>query len=144
MGLAAHPGLITSIAASYDGKYIFSSGGADLSVNMWAVDTTTLNQTRNTSTNESSDGTHNYNLGNIPEEEEEGDGYSPTSPWITVETYLPLLEGGEGGELHNDLIDYFYYCQLRAQGEEAMESRSITGRYRMLTTLTVKTAGNIC
>lgn len=42
--------------------------------------------------------------------------------------FLELLEGGSGGELHNDIIDYFYLCQLRTQGETIMEDRSITGK----------------
>jgi cilia- and flagella-associated protein 251 len=42
--------------------------------------------------------------------------------------FLDLLEGGSGGELHNDIIDYFYLCQLRHQGETIMEDRAITGR----------------
>ena len=29
--------------------------------------------------------------------------------------FLSLLEGGEGGDLHNEVIDYFYYAQLRTQ-----------------------------
>ena len=42
--------------------------------------------------------------------------------------FLELLDGGPGGELHNDIIDYFYLCQLRTQGENTMSSRAITGR----------------
>ena len=30
--------------------------------------------------------------------------------------------------MHNDIVDYFYYCQLRTQGEDSMEDRAITGR----------------
>lgn len=34
-----------------------------------------------------------------------------------------MLEGGENGELHNEIIDYFYYCQIRSQGENTMDVR---------------------
>ena len=30
--------------------------------------------------------------------------------------------------MHSDIKDYFYYCQLRTQGESAMEKRNITGK----------------
>jgi hypothetical protein len=38
MGLIAHPGKITNLISSYDGKYLFTSGGNDLTVNMWVID----------------------------------------------------------------------------------------------------------
>ena len=95
LGLVAHPGQITCIAVTFDGKYLFSAGGADLSVNMWSIDTTLLSGASS----------------------QQGD----------MSQYLALLEGGEGGSLHGDIIDYFYYCQLRTQGEHAMESRAVVG-----------------
>jgi hypothetical protein len=41
--------------------------------------------------------------------------------------FFSLLEGGEDGELHRDIVDYFYYCQLRHLGEDSMEPRQLTG-----------------
>lgn len=38
MGLIAHPEEVTDICASADGQFVFTCGGSDLSVNMWAVD----------------------------------------------------------------------------------------------------------
>lgn len=38
MGLIAHPGVITDLQVSGDHKFIFTSGGDDLSVNMWFID----------------------------------------------------------------------------------------------------------
>ena len=38
MGIVAHPGAISSLAISSDGKFLFSAGGPDLSVNMWKVE----------------------------------------------------------------------------------------------------------
>jgi len=38
MGLIAHPGAIADYCASSDGRYLFTCGGPDLSVKMWAID----------------------------------------------------------------------------------------------------------
>ena len=96
MGLVAHPGSITGMTISYCGQYMFSTGGKDLSANMWFIDTQKLPR---------------------------------GADQVTVQNnFLELLEGGSGGELHNDIIDYFYYCQLRTQGEDSMDDRSITGK----------------
>lgn len=98
MGLVAHPAQISSIALSYDGKYLFTAGGRDLTTAMWDVDVSVLN---------------NPNRG---------------SPEDAMLPFLELLEGGNNGELHNDIIDYFYLCQLRTQGENTMDIRAVTGR----------------
>ena len=37
--------------------------------------------------------------------------------------------GRLGGDLHNDIIDYFYYCQLRHLGEDTMDPRDLNGYY---------------
>jgi WD40 repeat protein len=94
MGIVAHPGEITSIAVSCDGKYVFSAGGSDLTVNMW----------------------------NVYEE-------YPESLVSNIMPYLQLLDGGPHGELHQNLIDYFYYCQLRHGGEDTLDTRYLTGRF---------------
>ena len=44
MGLIAHPDEVTDICCSPDGKYVFTCGGSDLSVNMWAVDVSPIEQ----------------------------------------------------------------------------------------------------
>ena len=94
MGLVAHPSNISGIALSHDGKYLFSTGGGDLSAYMWAIDTEGW-----TSQNENENG-----------------------------NFLNLLDGGENGEMHNDIKDYFYYCQIRADGEDNMDVRNLTGK----------------
>lgn len=101
MGIVAHPGDITGIDVSYDGKYLFSAGGADLSVNMWKINPN--------------------HTGDLYSDSE----YDP--PYDSMKPFYSLLEGGEGGELHRDIEDYFYYCQLRHLGEDSMESRTLTG-----------------
>lgn len=43
MGLIAHPNKIADFAASNkDGKYLFTCGGDDLSVKMWSIDVTPI------------------------------------------------------------------------------------------------------
>ena len=101
MGIVAHPAEVTSVAVSFDGKYLFSAGGSDLSANMWRIDL-------------------------APEvagvqEAAGGEG-------VEMSPYFSLLEGGEGGDLHRDIVDYFYYCQLRHLGEDSMEPRNLSGR----------------
>jgi hypothetical protein len=95
MGLVAHPGRISNMCVSFDGRYLLSAGGADLCVNMWAINTAAI----------------------------------PAGPSSEADArdFYSLLEGGERGPLHNDIIDYFYYGQLRAQGEDSMDSRNISG-----------------
>lgn len=95
MALVAHPGEITRIAVSYDGKYIFSAGGSDLTVNMWCF-----------------------------EEEVVLQQYSAAGQ---MQAFYELLEDGPYGELHQNIIDYFYYCQLRHGGEDTMDTRQLTG-----------------
>jgi hypothetical protein len=38
IGLIAHPGQVANLVVSYDGKYAFTCGGPDLTVNMWAIE----------------------------------------------------------------------------------------------------------
>lgn len=44
MGLIAHPDEVADICCSSDGKYLFTCGGADLAVNMWAVNVQPIEQ----------------------------------------------------------------------------------------------------
>lgn len=46
---------------------------------------------------------------------------------IRLNPFLEALEGGEYGQLYNELLDYFYYFQLRRQGEDCMEERLLQG-----------------
>lgn len=97
IGLVAHPNQISDISVTYDGKYIFTSGGSDLSVNMWTVNVQPLT-----------------NVVQHP----------------SMEPFYNLLEEGSStqGELYNNIVDYFYYCQIRSHGENVMDSRAITGK----------------
>nr|XP_015221480.1 PREDICTED: WD repeat-containing protein 66 [Lepisosteus oculatus]XP_015221481.1 PREDICTED: WD repeat-containing protein 66 [Lepisosteus oculatus]XP_015221482.1 PREDICTED: WD repeat-containing protein 66 [Lepisosteus oculatus]XP_015221483.1 PREDICTED: WD repeat-containing protein 66 [Lepisosteus oculatus] len=42
--------------------------------------------------------------------------------------FYSVLEGGRDGELFRELEDYFYYCQLRNQGIDTMETRQVSTR----------------
>ncbi len=39
-----------------------------------------------------------------------------------------MVDGGPEGEFYQDMVDYFYYSQLRAQGEMSTDTRSTDGR----------------
>eukprot|EP00966_Prymnesium_polylepis_P196218 4547648-Prymnesium_polylepis.1 len=41
--------------------------------------------------------------------------------------FVALIDGGADGPLYQEMLDYFYYAQLRAQGEDTTEPRRITG-----------------
>ncbi|KAH9123553.1 hypothetical protein AeMF1_005476 [Aphanomyces euteiches] len=45
---------------------------------------------------------------------------------LGVEPYLSLLEGGGDGAFYNEIVDYFYFAQLRTQGEASTAARRIT------------------
>lgn len=44
-----------------------------------------------------------------------------------VEPFLDLLEGGADGPLAQDIVNYFTYLQIRVQGEDSKEPRTISG-----------------
>jgi cilia- and flagella-associated protein 251 len=114
MGISAHAGAISAISVSFDGKYLFSAGRGDQSSYMYELCL-------------GDDG----GVGKADSIQHSGAEGQPTDIVRTsgsLEPFLSLLEGGKGGDLHEDIIDYFYYCQLRAQGEDSMEERAVTGR----------------
>lgn len=44
MGLIAHPKKIQDFCCTSDGRYLFTCGGDDLSVMMWAIDVAPIEQ----------------------------------------------------------------------------------------------------
>ena len=44
MGLIAHPNDITGIGVSKDGRYLFTTGGDDYSINIWHIDLSVIHQ----------------------------------------------------------------------------------------------------
>ena len=45
-----------------------------------------------------------------------------------MEPFYDMLAGGKGGTLHEEMVDYFYLAQLKAQGVSSVEERDITGK----------------
>jgi len=98
MGLIAHPGELTGLAVSWDGKWLLTAGGDDLAVHLWQVEPSAMEVTIRAAG---------------------GNGIAP---------FEAQLDGGKEGDAYQEMVDYFYYAQLRAQGEDSTEPRRITGR----------------
>lgn len=134
MGIVAHPGEVTCVAVSHDGKYIFSAGGYDLSVNMWKINVEEHQRDKlATRQNEAGEADQDAADGEEKGAEQVSVPARPTAAQdaAALRPYFSLLEGGEGGELHRDIVDYFYYCQLRHLGEDSMETRNLTGKFNI-------------
>ena len=116
MGIVAHPGVISALAVSFDGRYVFSAGGDDLTVNMWNTEFTV--QTEEKEMFVSLAGEEDVVI---------RDATDHAQVDLTLKPFFNLLEGGENGELHCEIVDYFYYCQLRNLGEDTMEQRDLPG-----------------
>lgn len=54
-------------------------------------------------------------------------GLAPPADAVGAGAFLDLLEGGRDGPFAQEMADYFYYAQLRAQGEDSKLPRAITG-----------------
>lgn len=100
MGVIAHAGEISSMAVSFDGRYIITAGREDYCVNLWSAHPASLEKMRR--------------LG--------GDG---------VEPFNAMVEGGKDGPFYQEMIDYFYYAQIKAQGEDTTAARKVTGEVPM-------------
>lgn len=118
MGVVAHPGEITRVAVSHDGVYVFSAGGSDLSVNMW-----TLSE----HLSERMSGNVQTLSGNVRDVVQDPDILGQYTARCQMMSYYDLLDDGPFGELHQNIVDYFYYCQLRHGGEDTMDTRTLTG-----------------
>ncbi|CAD2217341.1 hypothetical protein AGDE_04020 [Angomonas deanei] len=101
VGLLAHPGPIVSMATSYDGRYLFTAGGEDQSMMQWRID-----------------GRHI-----LPKEDRQAER-------VPLDHLLATVEGGAEGELMKEVLDYFYYAQIRTQGEETSAKRELLGAVR--------------
>eukprot|EP00759_Apiculatamorpha_spiralis_P029350 PhF_6_TR31520/c0_g1_i3/m.46457 len=44
------------------------------------------------------------------------------------EHFIDVIEGGKHGEFMKEIVDYFYYAQIRSQGEETTKKRTIEGK----------------
>ena len=99
MGLIAHPGQVAAVVLAFDGKTIFTVGGGAAGdqgnvVNSWAVNTAAL--------------------GAVP-----ALGEAAAEDAAASDVRLAaLIEGGSGGDFYREARDYFFYSQIRAQGED--------------------------
>ncbi|KAL1528602.1 hypothetical protein AB1Y20_009940 [Prymnesium parvum] len=96
MGLIAHPGEVADLCSSWDGKWLVTAGGSDMSIHLWSLDVLALEETIKSG----------------------GEGLAP---------FAALIDGGADGPAYQEMVDYFYYAQLRTQGEDTTEPRRITG-----------------
>lgn len=102
MGVIAHPGPIHNLSVSSDGRFAFSTGGKDSSVLMWTVQAGKLDEFER----------HHGTSGKAGSK---------------VEPYLSLIPGGADSFIYKDFTDYFYYAQIRTQGEATTSPRKIVG-----------------
>jgi len=117
MGLIAHPGTMSGLAVSFDGRFIATAGGSDQTVNLWSVHVQTIDQSEAASVSGAQAEGSVTTVSALP---------APSLAPPHLSPFLALLEGGEGGEVHNNIVDFFYYAQLRAQGEDSTAPREIT------------------
>ena len=101
MGLIAHPNRISSMTATSDGKFLFSSGYDDIGiVNMWFV---------------------NYAAIDEQDKMAAGDG----NP---LDVYPNLLEGGKDGQIFRDLKDFFYFAQIDSNKGNPTKAKKLDGK----------------
>lgn len=99
MGLIAHPGKIADFCVSQNENYLFTCGGADLSVKMWAIDVQPIENA--------------IALG------QQGDEMDP---------FIELIEGGREGQNYQDMKDFFYYSMIRSKNENTTKSRKLDNK----------------
>ncbi|RNF24907.1 uncharacterized protein Tco025E_02422 [Trypanosoma conorhini] len=106
-GLVAHPGTITSVARSYDGAFVFTAGGDDQSVMQWRVNGEKIVAASNAAPAEA----------------------APTeaADEVPLDHLIAAVEGGREGQFMREIVDYFYYAQIRLQGEETTAKRELLG-----------------
>jgi len=95
LGVMAHSGEIVGVCCSKDGHYVFSADSYDTSVNMWSVNVEVL-------------------------EAQSAIGGKGNEPFINL-----LDPNGRDSEIYKEMEDYFYYAQLRTQGEDCIRNRII-------------------
>ena len=100
IGLLSNPGKISHMCVSNNGKYVITSGGGDLSMNIFEVDYKGLEQNE---------------LLNLEIDD-------------PLDIYPDLLEGGKNGNLYRDLKDFFYYSQIRKEKENTTKAHKLDGK----------------
>ncbi|KAJ3380430.1 Cilia- and flagella-associated protein 251 [Entophlyctis sp. JEL0112] len=96
-GLIAHPCSISKIAVTFDGAFLLTAGYQDATVHMWSINAAALDA-------------------------------QVAMGGKDLEPFLDMLEDGQdsgSGSFYKEMEDYFYYAQLRSQGEDAATARLI-------------------
>ena len=98
MGLIAHPGPISALAVSGDGSLLATAGGADGTVNLWSVHPEVVDAAEAASF--------------APTAADE-----PLSTMVSTKClpWVRQLGGGGPGTEMDELVDFFFYSQLRTQ-----------------------------
>jgi len=122
MGLIAHPGPVSAIAVSHDSRILVTAGGPDCTVNLWQIHTEVLDAAEAGSYDAALVERANAGDPTLTPKEISEANRAKMAPFVA------LLDGGEGGPAHEDLIDLFYYAQLRSQGENTTAPREVNGR----------------
>ncbi|KAI8838713.1 WD40-repeat-containing domain protein [Chytriomyces cf. hyalinus JEL632] len=97
MGLIAHPCRVSNIVPTCDGLYLLTSGMHDAAVHMWSINPAAL-------------------------EAQIALGGKDLEPFLDM---LDETGAGESSPFYKEMEDYFYYAQLRSQGEDAATTRLI-------------------
>ena len=95
VSLLAHPKQVFDFCVSYDGQHIFTCGGPDPVVHMWRVNVLPL------------------------------DTQAQMTGGDTIEPFYRLIEGGRKGAFVKEMEDFFYYLQIKNQGIDEMDLRSV-------------------
>lgn len=141
-GLIAHPREISALVATSDGRYVFTAGGADHTVNLWLARVELVTECERMGGR----GVEPY-LALLPSSSrsrvEHDDAH--TTPYFANKNDHPdqdhldvpsssRLNTNDVGALcdtnavYEEIVDYFYYLQLRRQGEETTQQRTVTGQ----------------
>jgi len=129
MGLIAHSGKIADICVSFDGKHIFTCGGKVF---------------RYKKDDDSKKDIKKAKAGSVVEDVITStlDDYS-VGMWAVdvmpieqavqlggegVEPFLSLIEGRTEGQTFKDIVDYFFYSQIRSKDESTTKLRKLDGK----------------
>ncbi|KAJ3122053.1 Cilia- and flagella-associated protein 251 [Nowakowskiella sp. JEL0407] len=105
MGVIAHPGNISNLCCTFDGQYILTAGSDDSTVNMWSINPSAL------------DAQITYG----------GEGMEPFLNMLENTCISSTVDSnGQETSVYKEMEDYFYYAQLRSQGEDITDQRQIT------------------
>ena len=99
--MIAHPNKMSSMSATSDGKFLFTSSADDIGiVNMWFINYASI-------------------------DEQEKIAYQSSNP---LDIYPNLLEGGKDGQIFRDLKDFFYFAQIDSNTDNPTKAKKLDGK----------------